>query len=176
MRFDNTHRNLGNVPYKDLLEFALTADESLWDSSIVRSELFEVHKKTKAIVFRFTPDATKLEFKTYPEWKIAGEVLMKTIRAILKIQQGMIVRCMIAKLPPKSVIIAHTDESPVNHKCHRLHVPLINNDNCVFTVGHDIVDMTPGSLIEINNQITHGVVNNGDEDRLQLIVDILPTG
>ena len=46
------------------------------------------------------------------------------------------------------------------------------NEECFFTVGDDKRNLKLGEIWEINNdKKTHGVSNNGDEDRIHLIVD-----
>jgi tetratricopeptide (TPR) repeat protein len=58
--------------------------------------------------------------------------------------------------------------------CHRIHLPIVTNEDVVFHVGGEEINMHAGELWEINNGTVHGVENRGTEDRIHLIVDWMP--
>ena len=56
---------------------------------------------------------------------------------------------------------------------HRIHVPIITNNECIFTVNNEKVPMDIGYAIEINNLLPHSVNNkSATKDRVHLIFDI----
>jgi aspartyl/asparaginyl beta-hydroxylase (cupin superfamily) len=55
--------------------------------------------------------------------------------------------------------------------CNRTHIPIKTNDNVLFTVAGETINMKEGEIWEFNNQKYHSVHNNGDEDRWHLIID-----
>jgi len=58
----------------------------------------------------------------------------------------------------------------------RIHIPIITNDKCIFTVEDESKNLTPGELWQINyTQMYHEVQNQGDTDRIHLIVDWVQT-
>ena len=59
-------------------------------------------------------------------------------------------------------------------KCHRIHVPIITNDEVVFSVGGEELNMREGEMWEINNATLHAVENRSEQDRIHLIVDWVP--
>jgi quercetin dioxygenase-like cupin family protein len=57
----------------------------------------------------------------------------------------------------------------------RIHTAITSNDQVVFTVGGEPRVMNEGELWEINNARPHQVVNQGDQSRVHLIIDWVPT-
>ena len=69
-------------------------------------------------------------------------------------------------------IAEHIDEAGIYKYAHRVHIPIITNEGCVFTIDGEDGRMSAGEIVEINNTVPHSVVN-GDTDRVHLIVDIM---
>lgn len=87
---------------------------------------------------------------------------------------GVFVSVQIARLPAGAEITPHIDSAQLLRNSHRLHVPLVTNENVEFCIDGERVDLKPERLYEINNNVLHGVENLGDDARLHLIVDYLP--
>jgi tetratricopeptide (TPR) repeat protein len=87
---------------------------------------------------------------------------------------GFVVRMILAKLMKDGSIPKHTDSGYSLLNCHRVHIPIISNDDVAFSVGGEEINMRVGEFCEINNGVTHGVENRGTEDRIHLIVDWMP--
>ena len=89
---------------------------------------------------------------------------------------GKVIRAVFVNLPSGKNIYPHIDEGLYAGLSHRLHVPIITNNNVIYTVGDEKFCMTEvGKLYEINNQKTHAVENLGTEDRIHLVVLLLPS-
>ena len=58
--------------------------------------------------------------------------------------------------------------------CHRIHIPIITNDQVIFHIDKIPFFLEEGKVYEINNQKLHSVENNSNFDRVHLIIDILP--
>jgi len=69
-------------------------------------------------------------------------------------------------------IAEHIDEAGIYKYAHRVHIPIVTNSECVFTLDGEEGRMSAGEIVEINNTVPHFVVN-GDEDRVHLIMDIV---
>lgn len=81
-------------------------------------------------------------------------------------------RIRIMKLLAHSRIGIHTDDDPEYYKdTVKIHVPVRTNPRVVFTVGDAVFHMAPGECWYINTDMPHGVVNEGDTDRVHLIMD-----
>jgi hypothetical protein len=83
-------------------------------------------------------------------------------------------RVFLAKLPAKKTITPHADWQEYLLVCRRNHIPIITNADVRFTVGDETKVMKTGEVWEINNSKVHSVVNGGEDDRVHLIVDIIP--
>lgn len=88
-------------------------------------------------------------------------------------ESGKIMRALLVKLAPKKFIRPHIDG--VGYSliiCRRIHIPIKTNNECFFIVGEDRRNLRVGEIWEINNdKKMHSVENNGNEDRIHLIVD-----
>jgi hypothetical protein len=87
---------------------------------------------------------------------------------------GRVVRCEIINMNANSRIRDHKDRSDVLYLSRRFHIPLKTNAACFFTVNGQTVNMLEGILYEINNTKWHNVRNMSSENRIHLIVDVLP--
>ena len=81
-------------------------------------------------------------------------------------------QAMLAKLKSGAVIPKHRDEGPLTAKTHRIHVPIITNPECTFSVAGESMNLKAGQIWIVDNVgEIHGVQNNGTTDRVHLIVD-----
>ena len=76
------------------------------------------------------------------------------------------------KLPAGNKVLPHIDKGKSFTIPRRIHLPITTNSKCFFTVGDTTKNLKLGELWEINNNgIMHSVTNDGDTDRIHLIVD-----
>jgi hypothetical protein len=82
-------------------------------------------------------------------------------------------RAILVNLPAGSTISRHKDTGDFLNKHHRVHLPIVTNEFCTFAVGDEIEHLPEGEFWEINNTGKyHSVANDGDFDRIHLIMDI----
>jgi hypothetical protein len=78
-----------------------------------------------------------------------------------------------------SVIIPHRDllefsEFPdESRNTHRLHIPLVTNDDCFFSEGNTVFQMKPGEVWFLNAAGIHSVAALSNEPRIHLIFDFV---
>jgi hypothetical protein len=86
---------------------------------------------------------------------------------------GKIEIALLINLPKNKKILPHIDSGNEHFfKTKRIHVPITTNDKCNFIVGDEIVQMKQGEIWEIDNaNKIHSVINNGDTDRIHLLID-----
>jgi aspartyl/asparaginyl beta-hydroxylase (cupin superfamily) len=82
-----------------------------------------------------------------------------------------ITNAILVVLPSGKNIPPHTDTGLFFDLYSRIHIPIITNPKCLFTVDGETIHMKAGELWEINNHKKHSVENNGEEDRIHLIID-----
>ncbi|KAG7367326.1 sulfotransferase [Nitzschia inconspicua] len=137
------------------------------------------------IVLRFSDDFLTKVYQL-PWWKDFEDALQPIMdiltnsRSNHSDQKGelVVVRALLASLPPGVTIPVHNDSGEWVKTTHRVHVPVLvrNPDRILFRVGlapHVMqrIDCTPGHVFEINNQAKHAVSNCDDDHRVHLILD-----
>ncbi|WND03883.1 aspartyl/asparaginyl beta-hydroxylase domain-containing protein [Temperatibacter marinus] len=173
-------KNLGPVDVAPLIKAVLAQDEASWFEQDYRQKSYDVHKETSSIVMIFCDDEWP-NVSTFKDkgWDKLESALMPTINRIIAENYpagGTILRAMVARLHPKGRITPHVDAKPSFHAGHRVHIPLVTNPACRFTVDGRPYKFEVGQAYEINNQKPHSVINNGRDNRLHIIFDYMPKG
>jgi len=144
-----------------------------WEDYQFRQKTYEVHKYTKTIPLIFDEDFKHKDptyHKQYNNYKEEIEKIKKVFTK--KFGQGYIIRAILVNLPAQKIIPEHIDGGDSLNSCKRIHVPLITNDEILFTVGDETRNLKVGEMWEINNsKKPHSVENNSKEDRVHLIID-----
>lgn len=135
------------------------------------------------IVLVFSDDFLTRVYQ-FPWWKKFEEALQPIIDVLYPQseigakQKGLMVRALLASLPPGSTIPVHHDSGEWVKKTHRVHVPILvqNSSRVVFQCGpsNDMlqrISCEPGHVFEINNQAKHAVSNCDHVHRVHLILD-----
>jgi hypothetical protein len=87
---------------------------------------------------------------------------------------GKVGRVIIPRLLSGGVIMGHKDSGYYLESVRRHHIAIQTNEDVTFSVGGEIVNMREGEIWEINNNFVHEVENPSAEDRIHLIIDIIP--
>ena len=141
-----------------------------------REKVYEVHKATQSLLLIHDSDFRHFKPTYHDLYKDFKKELAPIFDAISKRynNDGYIVRCLFARLAAGSKIDTHTDGLYSLLKCHRIHIPIITNDQVFFTIGGESKVLGEGEMWEINNSTLHGVDNKSDQDRIHLIIDWVP--
>ncbi|MBL4602237.1 MAG: aspartyl/asparaginyl beta-hydroxylase domain-containing protein [Emcibacteraceae bacterium] len=171
-------RELGEVDISELKKSILEQDEAAWFEQKHRQKTYEVHKETSSIVLLFC-DEEWPNISTFkePGWDRLSDVMMPIIEGIIKKHYppgGTILRAMAARLHIGGVITPHVDKTPSFHVGHRIHIPIQTNSRVRFIIGGRPYKFEVGKAYEINNQLTHSVMNKGKEHRIHVIFDYMP--
>jgi len=147
--------------------------EEDWDKFQWRQKNFTVHKKTKTIPLIFDKDG-RIDSPTY---HINYDIFKSEIEYLKNVYNthigsGFIIRAILVNLPAKSEIDNHIDDGITLSLCARTHIPVVTNEDVLFTINGEEKNLKEGEIWEINNSHKyHSVVNKGGEDRIHLIVD-----
>lgn len=180
MKIENNkpYNFIGNFDISTIKEEVLNLTEEDWTLDITRQTVFKgVHAQTQCYFVMGFPlewkgDGYPLERKTNKD-KIYDAV--KVISDQLEDHfNGRVGRAIFTKLIPRGVIPEHRDGGYYLLNSHRCHVPIITNDNIKFQLQNSLISMKAGECYEINNFDTHAVFNNSDEERIHMIIDIIP--
>jgi hypothetical protein len=105
-------------------------------------------------------------FSTYIE-----EIVLSVEKHVgqVKVQQAML-----TNLKANTTIPRHKDKGSLTAKTHRIHIPVITNKECIFTVEDDSRHLEAGQIWIIDNVGRyHSVENKGQNNRVHLIVDAI---
>lgn len=161
-------------PMLEEIDSFLVDNYSEWDKITWRQEVFSgTHKNTKHIPLIFDRDFRPAHPTFCDNYdKVKND--LDNISNILSefYGSGYIIRALLVKLTNNSGIPTHKDSGRSLTSCRRVHIPVITNEDVLFTVGDETINMKRGEMWEINNDgKDHSVSNNSDYDRVHLIVD-----
>ena len=190
MNFDGDLRKIEDIDVTRFAQQAAKITDADWTADAFRQKTYEVHKQTQTIRLIMDEDGRHRDptyhssYQTYKELLEPVEIVirrqfeqtLKAKRLRKKHGRGYFIRMILVKLIADGSISQHVDQGETLAKSHRMHLPIITNEQNLFSVGDTEVHMKAGELWEINNRREHGVVNGGSEDRIHLIVDYVLAG
>lgn len=167
-----------NLPVQDLLD-ALNQQPDLWDQNDLRtSHVGSAHSDVSDIWVRFNrPDqgfGQQID-DTACYWYPASSRLPVDVSLyylMMAVRGDQLGRVIITKLPPGGKITAHEDKGPPAEFYQRFHLCIQNEPGAVFKCGDEEIEPEPGMLFWVNNAVKHEVENNGNIDRITMIVDV----
>ena len=179
MKLNSPYISLFNTDISYLKQLILKIDNNIWYKDTFRQNLYEVHKKTLSIVFKWDSNTLEKVDKSIINYNIINTDLGKEIETqILKIQSyypnTYISKAMLALLPSNEEIIEHCDGGGLEN-IHRIHLPIITNDRCIFNIDKINYVFKEGECFEFDNTRSHFVKNMGETPRIHLILDLKNT-
>lgn len=179
LRASDRTRDLGPVHCAGLLNAVHDLDEAAWTAKEYRQKSFNVHRSTQSIVLCFIDldQWPSLAIARDAGWKRLGdhaEPLMATIISRCYPPGGVVIRAMAVRLPAGARITPHVDEHESLRLSHRIHLPLVTNPRVRFFIDGVPHRFETGRAVEVNNQLSHSVMNDGPSHRIHFIFDYLP--
>ncbi len=156
-------------------ERVLQFPEAKWLES-ERERRFDVHRDTQALLAIHFEDHKYTSPDVRELYHVMQAELQPLLEHIAEFYQdnGFVVRLIFAKLLAGGKIPRHADGGFSLMNSHRIHIPLVSNEQNIFFVNGEEKNMQVGEIWEINNESVHMVENRSDEDRIHLIVDWIP--
>ena len=102
------------------------------------------------------------------------DIVLPIIRELEYRMCGKAARVLLIRLNANKDVTEHTDSGNYLNTVRRFHIPIITNENVFYTVNGEKINMKEGDCWEINNRRPHSVDNASDEDRIHLLIDIMP--
>ena len=173
-----------NINYRYIGEFntdsilsKLIQNNISWDDYKFRQIRYKDHSETRTIPIiwseRFLYKDITWDHHCFI-FKEEIEAIEKYLRDNLS-SNGRIMSLILINLPAGKSIGRHRDANPVGdrfNRCHRIHIPVITNDECIFEIDGEIKNMKKDEVWEISNvKKLHSVSNRGNTDRIHLLVD-----
>lgn len=121
-------------------------------------------------------DPTKtIEQTFFPKYEHIKKIIEPLIPLVHEFYPGsQVLRVFFTKMDPWSEIGEHIDTALNNRACRRIHVPVITNQDVIFSIDGVDYHFPINQAFEVNNTLRHGVRNLSDQPRIHLIVDFLP--
>ena len=154
----NTFTYLGKIEVPQL------PDTLNWERYTFRQKTHQVHSQTKTIPLIWD-QTLKGEVIYHPDYIYFKEFLEQ-------LPFKNIISAILINLPAGKSIPRHIDTASFFKRHHRVHIPIVTNEKCLFTVGDEIRHLEQGEIWEIDNDnCYHSVINNGATDRIHLLID-----
>ncbi len=158
---------------------ALARQPELWNEFPVRTKMPQSpHHVVDDILIRFNPFDQSLK-ETLDEaecrWYPSSDKLpvQPFISGLMHQTKGdRIGRVAITRLAPGREIVPHEDFGAVNRYYQRFHVALQQHAGQKFICDGEVFEPEQGDIFIFDNSKTHSVVNESNEDRITMIIDI----
>jgi hypothetical protein len=108
----------------------------------------------------------------YPAWFALPSMHGLVFDLMNKTRATMLGGILITKIPPGGQVKPHHDRGGWHAEFYdrKVYVPLLSNERCVNHCEEESVVMKPGEAWWFNNLVTHSVVNDGETERVTLII------
>ena len=170
------------------IPFNFNVHKMLTESKALALEQFEYYKVIQLrapahlvdTTLPFPPPADDYADGSWTDWLNTPELdkspyLKSVIETFQEHTTVTLVRLL--KLAPNSVVKEHTDPTlglDVEKSVIRLTIPILNNDEMVFNLNKKPVNMKPGECWYLDLTKPHEVINNVNEERINLTIDMIP--
>ena len=165
---NNNFRFIGNF---DVLNIVDRLKDLNWNYFTWRQENRPGLKYTETI-----PLIWENNFKYYNAWEYLDSFKdeLEKLKVLITedVGPGDYITAVFTKLYAGYDISPHIDIGQPFRDNPRIHIPIVTNNDCLFTVGNETVNMKVGEMWEINNfNKVHSVHNRGVTDRVHLMID-----
>lgn len=174
MKLDTPLRTLGPVNHLALKEAVCAATREQWLEEQLRQKSFDVHARTESIILLFAEGWPELTVSRHSGWTQYSHVALPVMQDIIRKHyspHGAVIRAVFAKLLAGMSIDEHFDDHPSFAIGHRIHVPLVTNDEVDFVIAGKHFNLKEGIAYEVSNLDFHYVANPSLQDRIHLIFD-----
>lgn len=100
------------------------------------------------------------------------KAILERIERVFGAKTGLV---RIFRLPSENALPAHQDGPVFNFesgKVIRLHIPIITSPSVQFIINNKAYRLAAGKMYFTNVSLTHSVINNGNFERIHLIIDV----
>lgn len=107
----------------------------------------------------------------YPAWHVLPALHPIVFGLMARCQAAMLGFTMLSRIPAGGAVLPHNDDGwHANFYDTKAYVVLAANYLCINRCGGEAVTMEAGSAWLFENRVTHSVRNDGDTDRIALIM------
>lgn len=160
----------------------ITNVEGAWDMAVGRQEKIAVQREANAIPLRGLRKSAiggRERRDVHESRWTNGSAHYPTACAFLSeiaVQlDGLLSRAKIVRLPAGKRVYPHVDRGQYYKVRNRYHLVLKSTHGSWLRAGDEEIRMQEGELWWFDNKQEHEAYNDGDEDRIHLIFDLLPS-
>jgi hypothetical protein len=171
--------NFGPVAIKSIYEEVTKYSEE-WFLDESRQQEYKTHEKTQMFQILSMDYYVGLEqnkqciIKNKMNFQKSKAELQDIFDKVESIYGGSVIRAEFINMLPSSRVRMHKDRSDILYVSRRFHIPIKTNKLVYFVSNDEKMNLEQGNIYELNNINYHGVYNNSLENRIHLIVDVLP--
>lgn len=152
-----------------------------WELSTGRKDNVTVQREAEAIPIRIlarAPDDPRKNWDIqHSRWASVSKrfpVIRSFLAAFAAEQVAELSRARLVRLPPGARVYSHFDRGEYYRLRDRFHLIIQGSAGSYLQAGREKVSMKEGELWWFNNKKTHEAWNEGEEDRIHFIFDLLP--
>ena len=112
-----------------------------WNAYTFRQTKFNVHRETLTVplLWNEVPSREEVPHQWYTHFKEDLDRIALHLKAHIH-------TALLIKLPAGRSIQPHVDAAPHFKLYHRIHIPIVTNPKCLFTVGNETIHMKKGEM------------------------------
>jgi hypothetical protein len=190
MNFAGNFTRIGEADISHLKRLMHKLTPEYWIGNATRQRRYEVHQHTQTIALVYDEDFRHTNPTRLPPLQYFEPTLRPILAQIAdhyekpeyseksggKSVLGYFIRASLVRLIAGGEIGQHQDMNFSLAHSHRVHVPIVTNDQVSFSVGNETIRMKEGEILEINNRRMHSVSNRSRNGRVHLILDWVNPG
>jgi hypothetical protein len=171
-------RVIDTVDISQIKKLVNELTDQQWNENTSRQNSFKNHSHTRTY-FLVNYDLGWIKNSPYEATILNPESpLWNSVKPLVEFLEsyhdGKVGRVILPKLISGGIIDGHKDGGDYLESVRRHHIPIVTNERVSFSVGEEIVSMREGEVWEINNNFVHEVENPSEQDRIHLLIDIIP--
>jgi hypothetical protein len=169
---------ISNYEIKNIREHINKFDSEWSIDTFRQDQLDPVHRNTKSYFIIQSVGGWSSGKKILPIRVCRDQKLWDMLDPIIKdlevFHDGIATSALIVKLLSENDVLPHIDSSDYLQNIRRNHLAIKTNNSVLFFVENEEKNIKEGECWEINNAKTHYVKNVSKEERIHLIIDIMP--
>ena len=172
MLLDVDYKLLDVSPSNDLLNFDFS--NFPWTTWV---QNYKVHPE--ALSYQIALSNTKVtnsevKISTDTDNQVLIDLVLNESKKLEEYYNGKIIWAVLFCLQPGKSSLPHIDRSAAFEYTHRCFLPIKTNTDSKIVINGNSYHFESGNWYEMNNMVEHQTYNNGKEDRIHLLIDVLP--
>ena len=175
MHLDLPYIRMEDVPSEFATNFMNVLTEEDWGVLDYRKSMVDNYGKSSydSIVLRHSKKYTNDTIENMPLFDKYEHVLQPYLDYLNgKFPNMRDYVALVARLGAGHRIQMHQDGGEFLENIHRVHFPILTNDQAFYRFSDGEINMPVNSVWEIDNLRNHGVRNDGDEPRIHIIINV----